>query len=64
MKYAPAHIKAIRLLKQLRHQLKAMNTSEAHAVSWIEPRTLTTKRRIAHIGRVISDLEEESTREH
>lgn len=58
-KYTPANIKALRLLKRLRCQLKAMNCSPAHACSWIEPVTKTTARRVKECDRVIVALAEE-----
>lgn len=51
-------VQAYRLLKKLRDQLKAMNSSPAHAVSWVEPNTDTTTKRIRQIDRLLRSMEE------
>lgn len=55
-KVPPVRLRTIRLLKRLRRQLEAMNASEAHAVSWIEPRSTTTKLAIRAITNHLEEL--------
>lgn len=42
------------LLRRVRYQLKAMNTSAAHAVSWVEPRTDATSKMITCIDAALA----------
>lgn len=51
-----AHAK---LLNDILYQLKAMNTTQAHAVSWVEPRSDATTKMIKRIENALKDNKNE-----